>query len=96
MNKILEWFQGNLADKTTWIGICGVITAFSSFTLTPAQIAAVAFLGATLFTVRDRHIVAAGKGIKGMCTPDRKPIKQQVENDETKDLTNIINDDRAL
>jgi hypothetical protein len=83
MNKILDWFQGNLADKTTWIAICGVIVAFTNFTLTSEQIAAIAALGAILFTVRDRHIVAAGGSVKSICkrkkkTPEEIPTLQEV------------------
>jgi hypothetical protein len=83
VNKILDWFQGNLADKSTWIAICGVIVAFTNFTLTSEQIAAVAALGAILFTVRDHHLMAAGGSVKSMCkrkkkTPEEVPTLQEV------------------
>jgi hypothetical protein len=83
MNKILSWFQGNLADKSTWIAAIGVITAFSAWTPTPIQIGAIAVLGSVLFTVRDRHFVAAGGSVKRMCkrkkkTPEEIPTLQEV------------------
>lgn len=80
IDKILDWFQGNLADKTTWIAICGVIVAFTNFTLTSEQIGAVAALGAVLFTVRDKHIVAAANKVT------RKPQ----EPDEHESLDDLI------
>jgi hypothetical protein len=96
MSKILAWFQGNLADKTTWIAICGVIVAFTNFTLTSEQIAAIAALGAILFTVRDRHLVAAGSSVKRMCKRKAKPIQEQVEQDADQSLADILDNDRKL
>jgi hypothetical protein len=96
MSKILDWFQGNLSDKSTWIAIIGVITAFSAWTPTPIQIGAIAALGSILFTVRDRHIVAAGGSAKRMCKRKANPIQEQVEQDADKSLADIIDSDRNL
>jgi hypothetical protein len=94
MNKILNWFQGNLSDKSTWIAVIGVITAFSAWTPTPLQIGAIAALGSVLFTVRDKHIVAAGNSVKRLCK--RKPIQEQVEQDADQSLADILDNDRKL
>jgi hypothetical protein len=97
MSKILDWFQGNLADKTTWIAICGVIVAFTNLTLDSEQIAAIAALGAVLFTIRDKHIVAAGKNVKRMCNKRKAiPIQEQVEQDADQSLADILDNDRKL
>lgn len=85
MSKILDWFQGNLADYSTWVAVCGVIAAFSSLTLSPVQIAAIATLGATLFTVRDKHIVAAGGHVKRFVKRETQP-----EPDEHETLDDLI------
>jgi hypothetical protein len=96
MSKILDWFQGNLSDKSTWIAICGVIVAFTNFTLDSEQIAAISALGAVLFTVRDRHLVASGSSVKRMCKRKAKPIQEQVEQDADQSLADIIDSDRNL
>lgn len=86
MNRILDWFQGNLSDKTTWVAICGVIVAFTNFTMTSDQIAAIAALGAILFTVRDKHIVAAGNKITRLCSRKAKSIQEPDEHETLDDL----------
>lgn len=94
MGKILSYLQNRLREKSTWIGIFMVASAWG-FNLTPEQVAALSFLGMALAG-------APGDTMQRLSPPkqdDAKPvefnkIKEQVKADADKALIDIINDDQ--